>query len=116
MNMARVLNMLMLTVVVAFHSFHAVRATACQRAQTEWMQRDAKAQRLLNKENLTYEEVRDAYMPKCDIDGNYATKQCFMNSYCWCSDPHGKMLDGTFQKGSAEKLDCSKSYLFSTLI
>ena len=64
---------------------------------------------LLNQDKeLSYEDVKDLFMPICDVHGNYATKQCFMNAYCWCSDPHGELLSGTFQKGKEEELDCSK--------
>ena len=108
-----ILNILMLTIVLASRSFDAVQGTACQRAQvnylSNWRVLEEAGRALLHQDKeLLHEDVEDLFMPICDMDGNYATKQCFMNHYCWCSDPHGKLLSGTFQKGKAVELDCSK--------
>ena len=109
--MATFQYVLFLTVVLASLSFNAAQGSACGRALNEyfnqWSEREAKARRLMNME-LTHEHVKDVFRPSCDTHGNYATKQCFMNKYCWCSDPNGDLLTGTFQKGKAEELDCSK--------
>ena len=110
-----VLNMIAFVVVLTSRSFVAAkRARAdCQNVAFDyvnnWTVRDARAHTLLKQDrSLSYEDVKDLFLPSCDMQGNYATRQCFMNAYCWCSDSDGRLLSGTFQKGTAEELDCSK--------
>ena len=110
-----VLNMIAFVVVLASRSFVAAKRAECQDVVNDyvnnWTVRNAKAKTLLKQDrNLSYEDVKELFMPTCDMQGNYATRQCFMNAYCWCSDSKGKLLSGTFQKGKAEELDCSKFY------
>ena len=107
-----ILNIFILTFVLTFRSSNAVQRAACHKAFEAYFQKwdvYAAGRALLDQDReLSYEDVNDLFMPICDVHGNYATKQCFMNTYCWCSDPHGELLSGTFQKGKAEELDCSK--------
>ena len=108
--MATFQYVLIFTAILASLSFNPVQGSSCERAQNEyinhWDERDTKGKALLKMGELKYEDVKDLLFPACDVNG-YATKQCFMNTYCWCSDPNGDLLSGTFQKG--KDVDCSKS-------
>lgn len=111
--MATFQYVLIFTAILASLSFNPVQGSSCERAQNEyinqWDDREAKGKALLKTGELTYEDVKDLFSPKCEANGYYATRQCFMNTYCWCSDRNGDLLSGTFQKGKEADLDCSKS-------
>ena len=107
------LNALMIALTLTSRSSDAVQRAPCHKAFDayfrNWKVNAASLANLLDQDKeLSFEDVNNLFMPICDVHGNYATKQCLMNSYCWCSDPNGELLSGTFQKGKADELDCSK--------
>jgi len=58
------------------------------------------------KEPLTYKDLVDSYFPSCKRDGSFQKRQCFFDKACWCSQPDGSLIEGTFQQGT--DLDCGK--------
>lgn len=111
--MATAVQHILIVITLTSLSFGAVQGTACQQADAayfrNWRKRNFDSKALLSAgKNLSYEDVKYLYKPTCELYGNYATKQCFENMYCWCSDGNGTLIDGTFQKGTEAELDCSK--------
>jgi len=53
-----------------------------------------------------------AYVPQCDVTGNYANKQCHPSTgYCWCVDTQtGQQIEGTKKRG---ELKCGKFVPFT---
>ena len=105
-----IVNMLMLTIVLTSRS---IQASTCDWALDMYLrnysQRLAASKTLLSQgKELSYKDIMDLFKPTCDKNGNYGQKQCFMNTYCWCSTPQGDLVDGTFQKGKEEEIECSK--------
>lgn len=109
-----ILNMLVFSFVL---TSGLVQGYECQRALGEyfmsWQSYQARSRDLLNQgRELSYDDVKDLFMPSCDLYGDFVMKQCFMNSYCWCSDSEGNLVSGTFKKGKEEDIECGKLYQF----
>ncbi|XP_008304814.1 thyroglobulin [Stegastes partitus] len=45
------------------------------------------------------------FVPSCEADGSFTSRQCQQGGQCWCVDPTGRELPGTRQQG--DSLVCS---------
>ncbi|XP_068165011.1 nidogen-2 [Antennarius striatus] len=53
--------------------------------------------------------IRGAYVPQCDAEGQYRTKQCHGSTgYCWCVDSRGQERAGTRTPPGAPPVDCDQ--------
>ncbi|XP_061675641.1 thyroglobulin isoform X2 [Syngnathoides biaculeatus] len=43
----------------------------------------------------------DVFVPSCEEDGAFSSKQCQQGGQCWCVDPAGAELPGTRQRGDS---------------
>jgi len=110
------LNIFIFVLMLTSRSFPGVQSSAvCKTAQIEYIrnqgQRFLASTSLLNQvkngnKELSHEDISNLFFPACKNDNEYRKKQCWENTYCWCSDPNGNLVQGTFLKGT--KLDCSK--------
>lgn len=114
------LNIFIFVFMLTSRSFGAAPSTAICKAATQdyfrnFPQRFLASRRLLNQvksqnKELSHEDIKNLFIPACKNAGNeYRKKQCWQNTYCWCSDPNGNLVRGTFLQGEeAAELDCSK--------
>ncbi|XP_051255191.1 LOW QUALITY PROTEIN: thyroglobulin [Dicentrarchus labrax] len=50
-------------------------------------------------------EASSVFIPSCEADGSFTSRQCQQGGQCWCVDPTGRELPGTRQHG--DSLVCS---------
>ena len=60
-------------------------------------------------ELLSIKEINGkGYIPQCDLNGNFKTKQCSINGkICWCVDSRGVNLPQSL--GPAESVNCDNA-------
>ena len=93
--------------LLASESFFVAQASVCgDRFLSNWQHIAERNENRNQKDPLTYEQVVISHLPRCKQDGSFEKKQCFYEKACWCSQPNGSLIEGTFQQGN--DLDCGK--------